>query len=69
MLFNADILAKLYISKVNLEKQKKAKETFSKKLKTWNKMFTRTLNRLSNNLAQGILPNAETCINYDYKNL
>ena len=36
MLFNADIQQSLTLEEVNLEKQKYAKETFTKKLKTWN---------------------------------
>ena len=37
MLFNADIRQKFTIEEVNLKKQKYAKKTFTKKLKTWSK--------------------------------
>ena len=37
MLFHADIQQNLTLEEVNLEKQRKAKETFTKNLKTWNK--------------------------------
>ena len=37
MLFNADIQQNFTLEEVDLEKQKEAKETFTKKLKTWNK--------------------------------
>ena len=37
MQFNADIRQNFTLEEVNLEKQKSTKETFTKKLKTWNK--------------------------------
>ena len=37
MLFNADIRQNFTLEEVNPEQQKEAKETFTKKLKTWNK--------------------------------
>ena len=37
MLFNADTRQNFTLAEVNLEKQKYAKETLTKKLKTWNK--------------------------------
>ena len=37
MLFNADIRKKFAFEEVYLEKQEDATETFTKKLKTWNK--------------------------------
>ena len=37
MLFNADIRQNFTLGEVKLEKQKYAQETFTKKLKTWNK--------------------------------
>ena len=37
MLFNADIRENFTLEELNIEKQKYAKETFTKELKTWNK--------------------------------
>ena len=37
MLFNADFRQNISLEEVNLERQKQAKETFTKKLKTWKK--------------------------------
>ena len=39
MLFNADIRQNFTPEEGNLEKQKWAKETFTKKWKTWNKVY------------------------------
>ena len=36
MLFNADIWQNFTEEEVNLERQKEAKQIFTKKLKTWN---------------------------------
>ena len=36
MLVNADTRENFAVEEVNLKKQKQAKETFNKKLKTWN---------------------------------
>ena len=36
MLVNADIRQNFAVQEVNLKKQEQAKETFTKKLKTWN---------------------------------
>ena len=39
MLFNTDIRENFVVEEVNLKKQKQAKETFTKKLKTWNEFL------------------------------
>jgi len=50
MLFDADIRENFTVEEVNLEKQKLAKWTFTKKLKRWNqRLILDWVNSLSNN--------------------